>query len=154
MVRRLWVITSLVALLCGALFLSGCVSSSADEAQTPESAQTAANSALQTDENGSTVAPEGTEPPPAEEPTEPGEPIEVEGDAAAGEAVFTGVGGCQGCHMNGGNDAGGVGPQLAGQGLDPAGVENVIVNGQGAMPAGLVSGDDLTNVVAYVISLQ
>lgn len=151
MVRRLWVVASLVALLCGALIVSGCVSSSDDEAQTPESAQTAPNSALQTDESGETVMPDEDVPPPAE-PSEPGEPIEIDGDVAAGESAF--ATNCQGCHMNGGQDAGGIGPQLAGQGLDPEGVENIIVNGQGAMPGGLVSGDDLTNVVAYVISLQ
>lgn len=152
MVRRLWVITSLVALLCGALFLSGCVSSSADEAQTPESAQTAANSALQTDENGSTVAPEGTEPPPAEEPTEPGAPIEVEGDASAGERVF--ASNCTACHLNNGLDGNGFGPQLSAQGLDAEYVSGVVTNGLNAMPAGIVAGDELTDVVAYVISLQ
>lgn len=154
MVRRLWVIASLVALLCGALLVSGCVSSDADEAQTPESAQTAVNSALQTDEDGSTVAPDGAAPPPAEE--EPGDggepPLEVDGDAAAGETVF--ASNCTACHLNNGLDGGGFGPQLAGQGLDAEYVTEVVTNGLNAMPAGIVSGDELTDVVAYVISLQ
>ena len=50
--------------------------------------------------------------------------------------------------------ASGVGPKLAGAGLDEARVENQVINGGGPMPAGLVSGADLDNVVAYVVSIQ
>jgi mono/diheme cytochrome c family protein len=56
--------------------------------------------------------------------------------------------------MNNGQDAGGIGPQLAGVGLDAAAVETIVTNGRNAMPGGLASGEDLTNVVAYVVSLQ
>lgn len=80
------------------------------------------------------------------------EPPEVEGDAAAGETFFAST--CTGCHMNNGLDAGGVGPQLAGQNLTADVVETTVVNGRGAMPPGLASGDDLENVVAYVVSIQ
>lgn len=153
MVRRLWVIASLVALLCGALVVSGCVSSDEDEARTPESAETVVNSALQTDEDGSTVAPDGAAPPPAEEePGDGGEPLEVDGDPAAGETVF--ASNCTACHLNNGLDGGGFGPQLAGQGLEPDYITEVVTNGLNAMPAGIVSGDELTDVVAYVMSLQ
>ncbi|WP_217913470.1 c-type cytochrome [Miltoncostaea marina] len=77
---------------------------------------------------------------------------EVEGDAAAGQQFFAAT--CTGCHMNNGKDAGGVGPQLAGQGLTADVVEATVKNGKGAMPPGLAQGDDLDNVVAYVVSLQ
>jgi cytochrome c551 len=156
-VRRLWAIASLVALVGALGLVSGCVSSSEEEAQTPTSAETVVNSAAQTDADGNTVpAPadgEPVAPPEPGDPTEPAEPGEgVEGDVAAGEAVFASS--CSGCHMNGGRDAGGIGPQLAEMDLDPAEVETVVVNGRGAMPGGLASGDDLTNVVAYVASIQ
>lgn len=153
MVRRIWVVASLVALICGALLVSGCVSSSEDEARTPTGAETVVNSAVQTDENGETVvesAPE--EPTEPAEPAEPGAGGEVEGDAAAGEQVFASS--CTSCHMDNGKSGGGFGPQLAGAGLDAAAINGIVSDGQGAMPGGLVSGDDLTNVVAYVASLQ
>jgi cytochrome c551 len=155
-VRRLWAIASLVALIGALGLVSGCVSSDEEEAQTPTSAQTTMNSAAQTDADGNTVsAPAGGDTTPAE-PTEPAEPAEpggdVEGDVAAGETVFATS--CTGCHMNNGLDAGGIGPQLSGAGLDAAAVETIVTNGRGAMPGGLASGDDLTNVVAYVVSIQ
>ena len=52
-----------------------------------------------------------------------------------------------------GQDAG-VGPKLAGLGLDAKFIEDRVTNGFGAMPPGLASGDDLANVVAYVKSIQ
>ena len=61
---------------------------------------------------------------------------------------------CTGCHMNNGMDAGGVAPQLAGAGLDEATIKTTVENGRGAMPPGLVSGEDLDNVAAYVLSIQ
>lgn len=152
--RRLWAIASLVALLGVLGLVAGCVSSSEEEARTPEGAATVANSAFQTDADGNTIPaePDGGAPPAETETAggeEPGQ--EVDGDAAAGEAFFAQS--CQGCHMDGGRAAG-VGPQLAGAGLDAATVEDVVSNGRGAMPPGLASGDDLTNVVAYVVGLQ
>lgn len=85
-------------------------------------------------------------------PAEPATTAAAAGDAAAGETVFAST--CTGCHMNNGQDAGGVGPKLAGTGLDADTVRNQVINGGGPMPAGLVSGADLDNVVAYVVSLQ
>ena len=79
-------------------------------------------------------------------------PPATTGDAAAGETVFATT--CTGCHMNNGKDAGGIGPKLAGTGLDASTIRNQVINGGGPMPAGLVSGTDLDNVTAYVLSLQ
>ena len=80
------------------------------------------------------------------------EPGDVQGDAAAGQQFFAST--CGGCHMNNGRDPGGVGPQLAGQGLTADVVRSTVENGKGAMPPGLAQGADLDNVVAYVVSIQ
>jgi cytochrome c551 len=142
-----------IAAVVGSAALAGCSDSDSSEASTPAGATTAANSALQTDSEGATVtAPPAetsaatTEPAETEAPTE-----EPEGDVAAGKTTFEGV--CQGCHPAGGTQAG-VGPQLAGGGRDEALIRTTIQNGKGAMPGGLVSGDDEDNVVAYVVSIQ
>jgi cytochrome c551 len=150
-VRRLWAALSLVALVAALGLAAGCVESSEEDAQTPATAPTVANSAVQTDSEGNfvTAPPSGAGKVPAdvERPEDGGA-----GDAVAGEAVFASV--CTTCHLNNGQDAGGVGPQLAGLGRDAASVTTTVTNGRGAMPAGLVSGADLENVVAYVVSIQ
>lgn len=140
----------LVSLVAGLSLLTACGGSSEEDAKTPEGSPTVANSALQTNSKGETVtAPSST--PPAT--TGAGEkPPAAAGDAAAGETYFAAS--CAGCHLNGGKDAGGVGPVLAGAGLTAEAVETQIINGKGAMPGGLASGADLDNVVAYVVSLQ
>lgn len=71
---------------------------------------------------------------------------------AAGLTTFEAT--CQGCHLAAGTEPGGVGPELGGRGLRAADIRAVIENGAGAMPGGLVSGADLTNVVDYVASIQ
>lgn len=142
---------ALAVLLIAGLLIAGCAESDADEAQTPEEAATVANNAPQTDADGNTVPADG-----AEAPTEPepeGGEGDVAGDPEAGEAVFVSSG-CAGCHLENGNAAGGVGPILAEAGLSEDGVRNIVVNGQGAMPGGLASGEELDDVVAWVISLQ
>lgn len=162
--RRLWAALSLVALVAALGLAAGCVDSSEEDAQTPTNAPTVANSALQTDSEGKTIsapseggttAPEGG----GGEATEGGGSAEGEGggeeaagDAAAGEQFFAST--CTSCHLNNGMDAGGVGPQLAGAGLDAATIQTTVENGKGAMPPGLASGEDLDNVVAYVVSIQ
>ncbi|MFM9019422.1 MAG: c-type cytochrome [Actinomycetota bacterium] len=73
------------------------------------------------------------------------------GDAAAGKVAFEAN--CQGCHPAGGTQAG-AGPQLSASKKDAAQVKMQIMNGKGAMPGGLVSGTDLDNVVAYVMSIE
>lgn len=73
------------------------------------------------------------------------------GDAAAGKIYFEGT--CQGCHLADGTQAG-AGPVLAGGGRSEEVIRNQVINGGGAMPAGLASGADLDNVVAFVLSIQ
>jgi mono/diheme cytochrome c family protein len=152
-VRRLWVVLSLVAAVAAAGLLSGCVTSSEEAAQTPTGSPTVVNSAIQTDSNGKTVtAPAATAPAAgggaATAPAAGG----AAGDVAAGLVVFQAK--CTGCHLSDGTAAGGVGPQLKGMGLSAETIKNQVVNGGGAMPAGLATGTDLDNVVAYVVSIQ
>ena len=155
---RLMVALTLVLLVVAALALAGCVESSEEEAQTPSGASTVANSAKQTDSEGNFItapaatAPEGGGGSETGGGDGGGGGGEAAGDAAAGEQVF--AANCTGCHLNNGQDAGGVGPQLAGAGLDVETIKTTVQNGRGAMPAGLVSGADLDNVAAYVLSLQ
>jgi mono/diheme cytochrome c family protein len=152
-VRRLWAALSLVALVAALGLAAGCVESSEEDAQTPATAPTVANTAVQTDSEGNfvTAPPSGAgEAPEAEEPAGGGG--EAAGDAAAGEQFFATT--CTTCHLNNGQDAGGVGPQLAGAGLDEATIRTTVENGSGAMPPGLAQGEDLDNVVAYVLSIQ
>ena len=143
---------ALALLLAVGLIAVGCAESDADDAQTPDDAATVPNNAPQTDADGNTVPADG-----AEEPSEPeggeGEAPAGAGDPVAGEQVFMATG-CSGCHLENGNAAGGIGPQLAGAGLSDDGIRDVIVNGRGAMPAGLAQGKELDDVVAWVSSLQ
>lgn len=151
--RRSRVALLLIALVAAVGLVAGCVESSDEEAQTPSGASTVVNSALQTDSEGNTV----TAPPVTAPADEGGETTgggggeEPTGDVDAGLEVF--AANCTSCHIDNGNAAG-VGPQLAGAGLDAATVETTVTNGKGIMPAGLVSGSDLDNVVAYVVSIQ
>lgn len=57
---------------------------------------------------------------------------------------------CASCH--GQNLEGGVGPDLQSVGyyLDEPGIEGVILNGQGAMPAGMLQGDDARKVAKWL----
>lgn len=94
----------------------------------------------------------------AEQPTEPTEPAEGTEeqapavDVAAAEGLYAQS--CASCH--GQNLEGVVGPELAaiGNKLDAAGIENVIVNGQGAMPPGLLKGDDAKAVAEWLAAKQ
>lgn len=147
---------ALVAILSivGVGALAGCSDTKGAEASTPAGASTAANTAVQTDKDGSTVAPATAAPPAGGDTTAapPADGDAPKGDVAAGKTFFEGT--CQGCHPNGGADAG-VGPKLAANAnLDATLVTDRVVNGKGAMPGGLASGPDLDNVVAYVLSLQ
>ncbi len=154
--RRLWVVLSLVAVVAAAGLLTGCVTSSEEAAQTPTGSPTVVNSAAQTDSNGKTVtAPAATAPAAgggAETAPAAGGGGGAAGDVAAGLVVFQAK--CTGCHLSDGTAAGGVGPQLKGMGYSAETVKNQVVNGGGPMPAGLATGTDLDNVVAYVVSIQ
>ena len=77
---------------------------------------------------------------------------EPTGDVAAGMTFFSQT--CESCHLDGGNAAGGAGPQLAGAGLTEQQIRDQVVNGGGGMPPNLAQGQDLDNVTAYVLSLQ
>ena len=68
-----------------------------------------------------------------------------------GELVFQEA--CASCHGAGGT-GGGIGPALAGRGLDIAAVKAQIEAGSGAMPANLVDGQRLADVLAYVAQIS
>ena len=155
--RRLYVALSLVAVIAAAGLLSGCVTSSEKDAQTPTGSPTVMNSAAQTDSEGKTVTAPAAEAPAtggsSTAATGPnGGGAAVPGDVKAGLQVFSAS--CTGCHLADGTQAGGVGPKLSGLGLTADTIKNQVVNGGGPMPAGLVSGTDLDNVTAYVVSIQ
>lgn len=73
------------------------------------------------------------------------------GSVAAGKVVFAGS--CDTCHAGLGSRKY-IGPRLAGQGLGAALIRELVVQGKSPMPAGLVSGQDLADVVAFVRSIQ
>jgi cytochrome c550 len=71
------------------------------------------------------------------------------GDVARGERVFASA--CAGCHGAAGE--GGTGPVLAGSGLTADEITTRIREGGGVMPAGIVTGQDEADAVAYVVSI-
>jgi mono/diheme cytochrome c family protein len=73
----------------------------------------------------------------------------LEGDPVRGAAIFAAS--CAGCH--GADATGGAGPALRGSGINGAEVLVVIATGQGAMPAGIVSGRDAADVAAHVAAI-
>nr|WP_254119813.1 cytochrome c [Bacillus sp. FJAT-29790] len=78
----------------------------------------------------------------------------------AGETTTAGAGDaqklydqkCSSCH--GGDLSGGVGPALdkAGSHLSKEDIEGIIASGKGAMPAGLLKGDEATQVADWLAS--
>jgi mono/diheme cytochrome c family protein len=81
-----------------------------------------------------------------------GHPAGAAASVAAGKAKFVAV--CSGCHLQAGTTAGGVGPKLQGLGLARTRIATQVMKGGGPMPGNLVTGADLDNVVAYVLSIQ
>jgi mono/diheme cytochrome c family protein len=71
----------------------------------------------------------------------------AEGDAARGAQLF--AENCASCHGEGGT-GGGVGPTLAGSGISLDEARATIENGSGVMPADLVEGQGLEDVLAYL----
>lgn len=130
-------VVAATALLVAAGAFAGCSGDSGDEPATAAESVATVTSATTTQ---ATPPPATTE---TEAPLGPGEP-------ARGGQTF--VARC-GCHANGGRSAG-YGPKLAGAGLAEPGIRAIVVNGRTPMPAGLVTGQDLEDVVAYVVSLQ
>jgi ubiquinol-cytochrome c reductase cytochrome c subunit len=84
-------------------------------------------------------------------PSAPAGGAALTGDVVRGQAVFERE--CASCHGPGGAGDG-VGPMLAGVGLDAATAASVVEQGRGIMPAGLVSGQEQADVVAYVVSIS
>jgi mono/diheme cytochrome c family protein len=73
------------------------------------------------------------------------------GDVERGRTLF--AQNCAACHGDAGG-GGGVGPTLAGAGLDAETVAATVQQGRGVMPAGIVSGQEQADVVAYVVSIS
>jgi cytochrome c551 len=71
----------------------------------------------------------------------------AEGDATRGEQLFAES--CESCHGDSGT-GGGLGPRLAGSGVSIDEARATIENGSGVMPAGLVGGQELEDVLAYL----
>lgn len=67
------------------------------------------------------------------------------------EARDTFAGTCGGCHtLSDAGTSGAVGPNLDETDLDTTGVREIIENGRGAMPAGLLQGEEADAVAEYV----
>jgi mono/diheme cytochrome c family protein len=75
----------------------------------------------------------------------------AEGDAARGEQLF--AENCASCHGEGGT-GGGVGPTLAGSGISIEEARVTIEAGSGVMPADLVEGQELEDVLAYLETIS
>ena len=84
-------------------------------------------------------------------PSAPAGGAAAPGDPSRGETVFQRE--CAGCHGDGGK-GGGVGPALFETGLDAAEVSAVVQQGRGVMPAGIVTGQEQADVVAYVVAIS
>jgi cytochrome c550 len=74
-----------------------------------------------------------------------------QGVADRGEQLF--VESCARCHGEGGT-GGGIGPTLTGSGVSLQEARSAIENGRGVMPAGLVEGQDLEDVLAYLDTIR
>lgn len=113
------------------LFMVGCGSQSSDTGTTDSGSQQATES----------------------EPADSGNESQDKGaseNVAYDEAKAKGIyqQSCVGCH--GQNLEGGVGPALKGNNLDEKQILEVLENGKGQMPAGLVSGEDAKNLAAWL----
>ncbi len=82
------------------------------------------------------------------EPDTSDEPVLL-GGAERGAVLFGDS--CAGCHGRGGT--GGTGPALADSGLAAEEIAAAIDQGRGVMPAGIVTGQNREDVVAYVVSI-
>jgi cytochrome c2 len=133
--QRAWAAAALAAV---ALAAAGCGSDDDGAAGATSSATPATATTAQTP---ATTAPATT----AVAPVGPG-------DVSAGKQVFVAAS-CAGCHKGIGTKPG-YGPKLAGKGLAEAEIRTTVIEGGSLMPGGLVEGQDLADVVAYVSSLQ
>jgi len=82
----------------------------------------------------------------------------AQGDVAAGKIVFLQTAGCGGCHtLSDAGSTGTVGPNLDQAKPDFATVQQMVINGGGAMPAfgkqGTLNDTQIADVAAYVSSV-
>lgn len=113
------------------LFMVGCGSQSSDTGSTDTGQQSAAESESSDSGSGSQGG---------------ASPEKVAYDEAKAKGIYQQS--CVGCH--GQNLEGGVGPALKGNNLDEKQILEVLENGKGQMPAGLVSGEDAKNLAAWL----
>ncbi|HSP22327.1 MAG TPA: cytochrome c [Planococcus sp. (in: firmicutes)] len=73
------------------------------------------------------------------------EPAEFDPEAVAQQS-------CVSCH--GSSYEGGVGPSLIDTQLDQAGLEEILANGKGAMPGGLVEADNIPAMAEWILTLE
>lgn len=99
------------------------------------------------DAEGEGEAPaDGEEPAAGEEPAEGGAPAELD---PAARTLFAET--CGSCHtLSDAETSGAVGPNLDETELAAADIEQTILEGRGAMPAGLLEGEEATSVATYV----
>jgi cytochrome c550 len=85
-----------------------------------------------------------------------GEEAAPEGEGASAEGEFdpeaVAQKQCISCH--GSSYEGGVGPSLVDTKLDQAGIEEIIANGKGVMPPGLVEEDNIPAMAEWILSLE
>lgn len=76
------------------------------------------------------------------------------GEEAAGEFDPEAVAqqSCVSCH--GSSYEGGVGPSLVATELDQAGIEEILINGKGAMPGGLVEEGNVPAMAEWILTLE
>lgn len=91
----------------------------------------------------------------SEEATEEG--TDGEDDAAEGEtsdfdAEAVTQQKCITCH--GGDLEGNIGPSLHGEDKDPEEIHDIIKNGKGGMPAGLIEDENIDDMVDYILTLK
>ncbi len=89
---------------------------------------------------------------------ENGEAAEGEGEEGGEEASgdfdpeATAQSNCISCH--GSSYEGGVGPSLVGTSLGQEEIEEILINGKGSMPGGLVPEENVTAMAEWVLSLE
>jgi mono/diheme cytochrome c family protein len=130
--RRLRFGVALILIGAVAALVAGCGGSDPNEAKTPANSPTITNG--KASPNDQRESPAGRT-----------------GNAAAGGILFNRT--CQSCHAKGGTEAA-TGPKLADRGLTAQAVFDQVANGGTVMHSNLVSGADLDNVTAYILSLQ
>lgn len=138
-------VAAALIVIVGALLVAGCGGSDDDDAAAGSTSAAAPVTTAPATTAPATTAPATTA------PTTTAEAPVADGTVAAGKQVFEQT--CAGCHAGLGTQTG-YGPKLAGKGLSEAAIRTMVTNGGNLMPAGLVEGQELADVVAYVSSLQ